>query len=90
MPLALIEAQRFGIPTIAPDVGSISEIIEDKETGFLARSDLSDFSPLIQSLAFNSLERERMSINAVKKADEKFSIQSMVEKHSEVYESLLC
>lgn len=90
MPLALIEAQRFGIPTIAPDVGSISEIIEDKETGFLARADLSDLSPLIQSLAFNSLERKRMSINAVKKADEKFSIQSMVEKHSEVYESLLC
>ncbi len=42
LPVSIMEACSFGIPTIATDVGGTSEIVKDGETGFLINA---DFTP---------------------------------------------
>lgn len=42
LPISIMEASSFGIPTIATDVGGTSEIVEDGKTGFLIQKDFSD------------------------------------------------
>lgn len=89
MPLALIEAQRCGIATISPDVGSVSEIVKHEETGFITSTDLSDMNRYINRLVFNTEERLRLSGNALVNAERNFSVESMVERHLSVYDRAL-
>lgn len=37
LPMAILEAMSYGIPVISTDVGSISEVVKDNETGFLIK-----------------------------------------------------
>ena len=37
LPIAILEAMSYGIPVISTDVGSISEVVKDNETGFLIK-----------------------------------------------------
>lgn len=37
LPMAILEAMSYGIPIISTDVGSISEVVKDNETGFLIK-----------------------------------------------------
>ncbi len=41
LPVSIMEASSFGIPTIATDVGGTGEIVRDGETGFLLKADIS-------------------------------------------------
>jgi glycosyltransferase involved in cell wall biosynthesis len=89
MPLALIEAQRCGIPTIAPDVGSVAEIIKHKQTGYITRMDLSDMEDYLNFLTSDENERIRLSKNASENSEKCFSIESMVNSHLSLYAKLL-
>lgn len=42
LPVAIMEATSFGIPIIATDVGGVSEIVYDKENGFLLDRDFTN------------------------------------------------
>jgi colanic acid/amylovoran biosynthesis glycosyltransferase len=41
LPVSIMEASSFGIPTIATNVGGTGEIVRDGETGFLLNADVS-------------------------------------------------
>lgn len=41
LPVSIMEASSFGIPTIATNVGGTGEIVRDGETGFLLKADVS-------------------------------------------------
>jgi len=57
IPVSMMEALSAGVPLIGPDVGGVSEIIEDGVNGFLVKSDATDaYTAAIDKLINLSLE----------------------------------
>jgi glycosyltransferase involved in cell wall biosynthesis len=78
LPIALIEAGLLGIPSIAENVGSVSEVVLDGQTGYLCTS----FEE--RELALDTLSRSIHMRNAMgQKATEHCSISFSVEKFRE-------
>tara|TARA_B100000925_G_scaffold291825_1_gene281731 strand:+ start:1105 stop:2259 length:1155 start_codon:yes stop_codon:yes gene_type:complete len=91
-PFGLIIIESFFSKTvvIGSDQGGIPEIITDKQNGILFNSeDDMDLSIKISSLIKNKDERDRLSINAYKTANEKFTIRCVVKKVEEEYLKLV-
>ena len=53
-PVALIQAQMAGIPVLATNVGSVSEVMIDGESGFCVEYSEKNFVDKIMLLACNS------------------------------------
>lgn len=88
MPLSLIEAQMAGVPVVATDVGSVSEIVLDGITGKLAK----DHTELRSSLAWVLSElgkSDGLSTNSRQHALEKFSTERMASEHMKMYLEIL-
>jgi glycosyltransferase involved in cell wall biosynthesis len=90
-PLTIIEAYANGKPVIGSNVGGISEIINDGDTGFLfdmgSVNDLSD--KITKAESIDELEYYRLSTNARKFADEHFSEESHYNSLISIYEDLI-
>jgi glycosyltransferase involved in cell wall biosynthesis len=89
MPLSMIEAQMSGVPVVATDVGSVSEIVEDGVTGILSEVDADQITSKIVELVENSSKLEKMSKAAKARAGSLFTREVMVEKHLKVYREIL-
>ncbi len=89
MPLTLIEGQMAGVPGIATDVGSVSEILLDGETGFITQVTVDDICKKLKLLVNDSMLRSTMSRKAATRARNLFSIQHMTSSHLKVYQEVL-
>jgi glycosyltransferase involved in cell wall biosynthesis len=89
MPIALIEAQLAGIPVVATDVGSNSEVVLDGVTGLITAVDPTLFVEAIHSfLGDPDLIRE-MGRAAKIHALDKLGLSENISKHSTAYFELL-
>lgn len=102
-PLVALEAQACGLPIVAFKTGGIPEIIDNKETGYIAEyKDIKDLifgikyclGPEKGSGPFSDTEKGPdpfllMSPKAAQNALTKFSLDMMVDKYLELYSSLL-
>ena len=88
MPLSLIEAQMAGVPVVSTDVGSVSEIVQDAETGFLAPRDSKELAKQIE-LAFTGNSLTKMGKAAQERAKSLFTAEVMVNAHIELYKKTL-
>ena len=89
MPVALIEAQLAGIPVVAMGVGSVEEVIEDGQTGFVvAKWGDEFFAKLSQLLLEESLRRE-MSKAAKGLASTKFAPERLIADHIKLFDEVL-
>lgn len=59
LPVSIMEACSFGIPTVATDVGGTSEIVRDGETGFLLGADFAPEELAEKLSAFRGMSAER-------------------------------
>jgi glycosyltransferase involved in cell wall biosynthesis len=89
MPLTLIEGQMAGVPAIATDVGSVSEIVENEVTGLLTSTRIEEIISSLGQLLGDSMLRSIMAKNAKERALDRFSIEKMVESHIQVYKQAL-
>jgi len=89
MPLSIIEAQMSGVPVVATNVGSVSEIVEDGVTGILSEVDGDQITSKIVELLENRTKLEEMSKAAEARAGSLFTREAMVEKHLKVYQEVL-
>ena len=89
MPIALIEAQLAGIPVIATDVGSNSEVIEDGVTGLVVPKNLDSVVLAISKLASDSPLRASMGAAAGVRARAEFGMDRMISTHQVIYSELL-
>jgi len=89
MPLTLIEGQMAGIPAIATDVGSVSEIVENEVTGLVTSIQIEQIVSSLGRLLGDSMLRSTMAKNARERALDRFSIEKMVNSHIQVYRQVL-
>ncbi len=86
MPLAVLEAQAFGVPAIASDVVGNRDAVQDGKTGFLFKlNDNIGVVDYIEKLIKNHGLWEEMSYAAWMQAQEKFSVQNMAKLTAKVY-----
>ena len=89
MPLSVIEAQICGVPVVATDVGSVSEIVEDEVTGKLVSGTPPELASAISILVERPNTVQSMGEAAQRRAKNLFSREVMVNRHLEVYEEIL-
>jgi glycosyltransferase involved in cell wall biosynthesis len=89
MPVALIEAQLAGKPVVATDVGSVSEVILNHETGIVTNKNAGSIASAIESLILDKTTREEMGRLAIARAQALFSVDRMINAHIELYKSIV-
>ena len=89
MPIALIEAQLAGKPVVATDVGGVSEVIANHETGLVTNKNVGSIAAALNSLILDTHKRKQMSTLATSRAQALFSIDRMVNAHVNLYNSIM-
>ena len=88
--VAALEAMASGLPVVASDVGGLRELMQDGETGFLVPPEApAEFAKKIRLLLENQELREKMGSAGRNRAEEDFSISTMVKKTADLYDALL-
>ena len=85
MPIALIEAQLSGVPVIATNVGSNSEVIEDQVTGLLTSKSVDALANAIKRFASSPDSIKTMGDEGTKRAGNEFNLQKMILCHADLY-----
>ena len=85
MPVALIEAQLAGVPVIATNVGSNSEVVEDGVTGIIASKKINEIVTVVQKIVEDQTLSLSMGVAAKKWALKEFSVRKMLEMHMDAY-----
>jgi glycosyltransferase involved in cell wall biosynthesis len=90
-PNAILEYIAMGLPTVATNVGGVSELVgENQECGFLVQpGNLEALANAIVTLASQPALREQTGLRARLRAERCFSVERMVEKYEELYLRLI-
>jgi glycosyltransferase involved in cell wall biosynthesis len=84
--MSILEAIAHGLPVVAPDVGGISEVINNGEDGYLVNiRDPRAFSEKCFLLYKNTQLRRRMARAAREKIARSFSVENMAAQYHELY-----
>jgi glycosyltransferase involved in cell wall biosynthesis len=88
MPIGVLEALACGVPQVVTDVGGTGEAIS-ADTGLLvAPEDPAALARAIVELLEDAPRRERMSQASVRRHDELFGVQRMVEETAAIYRAV--
>jgi glycosyltransferase involved in cell wall biosynthesis len=86
----MIEAMACGLPIVATDIASSSEVIEDGVTGILIpHHDIHAMTEAILRLLNDTSMRRRMGQAGRKRAEERFSDKRNAQLTQTVYDNLL-
>ena len=77
--LKLVQYMALGIPPVATPLGSNATIIQDGETGFLARGD-AEWQRAVGRLVTDAALREQVGRRAAALARERYTLQANAEK----------
>lgn len=88
LPLSIIEAMRAGLPIIASDVGGVSEVIINTQTGYLVKS-IEDISYRLQQLIINPALRTTLGVQAQKYYKKNLSLKNQLDKTFMVYNEMI-
>ena len=88
-PLSLVEAASAGLPLIGEDVGSVSEVILNHETGIVTNKNAGSIASAIESLILDKTTRDEMGRLATARAQALFSVDRMINAHIELYKSIV-
>jgi glycosyltransferase involved in cell wall biosynthesis len=89
MPVALIEAQLAGKPVVATDVGSVSEVILNHETGIVTNKNAGSIALALEALLLDKQKRTEMGTLATSRANALFSVDRMINAHIALYKSIV-
>jgi glycosyltransferase involved in cell wall biosynthesis len=88
MPIALIEAQLAGIPVIATNVGSNSEVIEDQVTGLITSKSVDALVHAINRFTLLPALIRTQGDAGRDRASKEFSLEQMIRSHEHLYRDL--
>ena len=89
MPVALIEAQLAGKPVVATDVGAVSEVIANHESGLVTNKNSSSIAAAVNTLILDTQKRTQMGQVASTRAQQLFSVDRMIAAHVALYKSIV-
>ncbi len=90
LPKSCIEAAAVGRPIITCDSTGCRDTVIDGKTGFLIPAKDSDaLAEKLRILVDDAALRREMGCNARKFAEEKFSIETVVQSHIDIYNSII-
>ncbi|ASY25824.1 glycosyltransferase [Candidatus Planktophila lacus] len=88
IPLTLIQAAQAGLPIVATNVGSISDIVINESTGYLTSTTATEMADAIEKLVRDPQLRQMMGAAGKAHAERYFSLDRMIKDHSDLYRSL--
>ncbi|MDF0752170.1 glycosyltransferase [Marinobacter sp. 71-i] len=87
---AIIEYMQAGLPVVCSNVGGNQEAVEHNETGYLYPcGDIGSLTKHLEALSKSKELRKRIGDNALRRARERFNMDTMVAKHQDIYEGLI-
>jgi glycosyltransferase involved in cell wall biosynthesis len=90
LPNVVLEAMACALPTVATRVGGTPEVVDEGLTGFLVENeDHAGAAQRVLALLAHPAARQAMGQAARARVMRDFTAQSMIEKHVEIYDSLL-
>jgi glycosyltransferase involved in cell wall biosynthesis len=84
-PTSVIQAGMAGVPTVATNVGSLPEVIENGVTGICTEPDEDKLLMALETLVSNPKLRVSMGENARKDMSQRYSISKMIESYQRLY-----
>jgi len=88
LPISLIEAMAARKPVVASNIGSIKNLVQDGQNGFLVPSgDASAFGKVLHRLIETSELRERIGEAGRRTAEASFSLSETIRAYEELYRS---
>lgn len=86
---SLLEAMASGLPVIATRTGGNPEVVVDGESGLLFPvGDVARLAEHLLLLSEGEQRRTELAHKALRRVGEEFSLESMVDKYAQLYESL--
>ena len=86
IPMSILEAMAHGLPVVAPNVGGISEVVDNGEDGYLIDNrDPNAFAEKCFLLYKNKQLKQRMARAARQKIVRSFSVENMAAQYHELY-----
>jgi len=90
LPISIIEAMRAGLPVVATDIGGVSELVVDGQTGYLVpRGDSETLARRLSLLCKDASLRKRMGQAGRRRYESSFTFDRMYRETLEVYEEVL-
>ena len=87
--IAIVEAMAAGRPVVASAVGGIPEIVVHEDTGFLVPpGDAAALAGALATLLTHPGQARAMGARGQARVRERFSIETAVQQHQQLYESL--
>jgi glycosyltransferase involved in cell wall biosynthesis len=88
--LSALEALSCGVPVVATDVGGVSEVVRDGETGLLTpRDDMAACAVKLAELLFDSERARAMGRAARLDVERRFSRDGVVSRYEALYRRVL-
>lgn len=89
-PVSLIEAQAAGVPVITTNVGGVSDVVDNGNTGFIVDGFSAEkFTEKLRLLAENEELRKKMSQNGWPYVEHKFHYRRLCKDMADLYHQLL-
>ena len=85
MPVALIEAQLAGVPVIATNVGSNSEVIKNEVTGLVTAKNIETLVEAVNRFRLLPHQVSTMGTTAKEWANKEFSLAKMIQAQVNIY-----
>jgi glycosyltransferase involved in cell wall biosynthesis len=85
IPLTLIQASQAGLPIISTNVGSVSDIVINDETGILTSPNSSSLILALNSMISDPEKLSWLGAAGKVRAQELFSVQAMIKAHEDLY-----
>jgi len=89
IPLTLIQAAQAGLPIVSTDVGSISDIVINDETGLLTELSSEALFDAITKLLADPTLAVKLGKSGQERAKNYFTSEAMVKHHERLYSQLL-
>ncbi len=90
MPITVLEAMAAGSPVVATKVGALPELVEEGKTGFLVESKQPEaMAERLASFLANRELAKSFGLEARRKVEREFSLDSMLRRYADLYISVL-